>query len=79
MNYETNCTQITLDKWEILMKNATKADNQTVVKAAIETGVISKEEGRKEIENEWYNPYEHLKTKTHFIYVHSAIEHFILI
>jgi hypothetical protein len=77
MTYETNCTSITAQKWDELMKGAKRANRKKVVKAAIETGVITEDEGRRELKSETYNPYEHLKTKTHLIYVHSAIEHFI--
>jgi hypothetical protein len=40
-------------------------------------GVISEEDGRRELNSEHWNPYEHYVTRTHIIYVHSAVDHFI--
>lgn len=77
MYYECNCTSITAARHDRLMKGARRANRRTVVKAAIETGIISEEEGRKELRLRFYNPYTHYRTRTHLIYVHSAIEHFI--
>ena len=77
MTYECNCTNISADKWELLMKGNRKASKVKVIKAAIEAGVISKEQGQTEIKKPYYNPYQQLQTKTHYIYVNSCIEHFI--
>jgi len=73
MNYKCNCTNITSYKWDELMKGARKANKKTVVKAAIHTGILSESEGFREIKQPYYNPYEHKRTKTHFIYVNSGI------
>jgi len=77
MTYECNCTNISSYKWDELMKGSRKASKNKVIKAAIEAGVISKEQGQQEIKKPYYNPYEQLQTKTHYIYVNSCIEHFI--
>jgi hypothetical protein len=79
MTYECNCTNITSHKWDELMKGARKANKKAVIKAAIQTGILSESEGLKEIKLPYYNPYEHKRTKTHLIYVNSGIEHFIAI
>jgi hypothetical protein len=75
--YETNCTGISLNKWESLMKGARKADQKKAVKVALQAGVIDEYEAKLELKNPYYNPYNHKVTKTHIIYIHSAIEHFI--
>lgn len=61
------------------MKGARPCSRKVAVSAAVETGVIEESEGRNELKRPHYNPYQHLRTKTHIIYVHSAIEHFIRI
>lgn len=77
--YEANCTEISINTWERLMKGHTRANKKLVVKVALLAGVIEKDEAARELRNPWYNPYHHYKTKTHLIYVHSCIEHFIRI
>jgi hypothetical protein len=79
MYYETNCTAITSEKWDELMDGSKPCSRKIAIKAAIETGVISDSEGKKELKMPYYNPYSHYKTKTHIIYVNSAIEYFIRI
>lgn len=77
MYYETNCTQISIDKWDILMKGNRAANKRKVIEAALQTGVIDEWQAKEETKKPYFNPYEHRQTKTHFIYIHSAIEHFI--
>jgi len=76
---ECTCVNINQNTWDELMKNNTKANQKQAVKIALLAGVIDEHEAKKEIKNPWYNPYNHYKTKTHLIYVHSCIEHFIKI
>jgi hypothetical protein len=77
--YECTCVGISQNEWDKLMKNHTKADRRIVVKAALESGIIDSEEAVLQIRKPYYNPHTHFKTKTHFIYVYSGIEHFIKI
>jgi len=72
---ETTC--VGCNNWDELMKGHTIADRKKVVKIAFLAGVIDKEQAREETKRPYYNPYTHYKTKTHIIYVHSMIEHFI--
>jgi len=74
---ETTCVGISLDRWNELMKGARPANNRKATLAAIRAGVIPEEQGKKEIKHPHFNPYTHYVTRTHIIYVHSAIEHFI--
>ena len=73
VQYETNCTAVKLWQWENLMQGATKADKNKV-KSIIHQNC-------PEFENLLigWNPYDHYKTKTHIIFVHSAIEYFFKI
>ena len=74
MCYECCCTDITLDKWEMLMKGARKVSYKKLIKLI------------KEFEPALYdhlalqfsNPFAEncRQTKTHYILVHSAIEFF---
>jgi len=75
--FETSCVGIGQNEWDRLMKGHTKADRKQVVKIALLAGVIDSEQAREETKRPYYNPYTHYKTKTHIIYVHSMIEHFI--
>ena len=77
IEYECNCTNITKATWNELMKGAQIADKKLCAKIALFAGVIDEEQFELEINNPWYNPYDHYRTKTHIIYTHSAIEHFI--
>lgn len=74
---ECTCVGIGMNEWERLMKGHTRANQRKVVKIAMKAGIITEEDGRAEIKRSGYNPYVHYKTKTHIIYVHSSIEHFI--
>ena len=73
MYLECTCSDITMDKWEGLMKGA-KRMNKKLLHRFI----------RKELPELYealclslYNPYNYFQTKTHYILVHSAIEYFI--
>ena len=68
---ESTCVGCGMAYWEKTMKGAVRADTRKVHKIAKSLGIVP--EGFT-AEN---NPYHQLKTKTHIIYVHSSIEHFI--
>ncbi|HXS59732.1 MAG TPA: hypothetical protein VN703_02850 [Candidatus Sulfopaludibacter sp.] len=74
---ESTCVGMEQYEWDKLMKGHTKANKRKVVKIALLAGVIEEEQATEEIKKSYYNPYTHYKTKTHIIYVHSMIEHFI--
>lgn len=75
MYYETNCTCLSLSKWERLMNGARKCSYKRLV-ARIKREM---REFYDELALDFYNPYEDKcrQTKTHYILVHSAIEYFI--
>lgn len=75
--FEATCVGIGQYQWDKLMKGHTRADRKQTVKIALLAGVIDHHQAKEEIKRPYYNPYNHYKTKTHLIYVHSAIEHFI--
>lgn len=75
--FECSCVGITSGKWDRLMQGARKADKKKVIKVALLAGVIDEDQAREETKRPYYNPYTHYVTKTHIIYVHSMIEHFI--
>lgn len=60
---EATCVGISQHEWDAFMEGAVRADKNKLLKAI----------GFKD---EYYNPYDFYRTKTHLIYVHSAIEHF---
>mgnify|MGYP001099698838 CR=1 FL=1 len=74
---ECTCVGITENEWDKLMKGHCKADRKKVVRIALMAGIIDEEQAKNEIKNPYYNHYNHFRTKTHIIYVHSMIEHFI--
>lgn len=76
---EDTCVSAGIYKWEQYMEGATRANKKEVVKIALIAGIIDEEQAREEIRRPYFNPYNHFKTKTHAIYVHSMIEHFIKI
>ena len=78
-SFEATCVDVNINTWDKLMANATRANRKLAVKIAEIAGVIDEEQARTEIRKPYYNPYNHLKTKTHLIYVNSSIEHFIRI
>lgn len=75
--FETSCVATTANEWDSLMKGHTRANRVKAVRAALQAGVIDETQAAQEIKKPYYNPYKHFKTKTHIIYVHSGIEHFI--
>ena len=75
MYYETNCTYVSIDEWNQLMKGARKCSYKRLVSKI-----------RRELPELYfdlclniYNPFEGQckQTKSHYILVHSAIEYFI--
>jgi hypothetical protein len=78
-SFEATCVGIGIGKWEELMKGATRANRKLAVKIALLAGAIDEQQAREEIKRPYFNPYNHYKTKTHLIYIHSSIEHFIRI
>ena len=75
--FETDCVSCGGVKWDELMKGARPANKNKVIKIALLAGIIDEEQARLETKNAYYNPYTHYVTKTHIVYVHSGIEHFI--
>ena len=71
VRFETSCVGIGIKTWERLMKGAIRADSKKVHAIAKSLKLVP--EGF----NSDNNPYHQLKTKTHLIYIHSGIEHFI--
>ena len=76
---EDTCVGIGQNAWDKYMKGATRANKKEIVKIALLAGVIDEIEAKLQIKRPHYNPYNHFKTKTHAVYVHSGIEHFIRI
>lgn len=75
MYLECTCADVSIDKWNELMKGARKASyNRLVAKIKRELPELY-----KELTLEYYNPWEEKcqQTKTHYILVHSATEYFI--
>lgn len=75
MYLETTCSDISIDRWNELMKDATPCNYEQLVSLI-----------RKNIPHlynslmlQYYNPWGDncCETKTHYILVHSAIEYFI--
>ena len=73
IEYETNCTSITLDEWEALM-NGAKIANKRHINQLVKTQLPGLYE---RLGLEFPNPYRYYKTKTHYILCHSAIEYFL--
>lgn len=75
MTYEFNCSDISLSKWNELMKGARPINYQWLIKK------IRKHlpELYQELLLDFYNPYQHQckSTNTHYVLVHSSIEYFI--
>lgn len=74
---EATCVGIGQYQWDKYMKGSTRANRKIAVKIALLAGVIDEEQAKTEIKRPYFNPYNHYKTATHLIYVHSSIEHFI--
>ena len=75
MELEYTCCEVTLDKWNDLMKGA-KPINYDWLKNKIRKHLPHLYE---DLYLDCYNPYGHQSkvTKTHYILVHSSIEYFI--
>jgi len=75
MYYETNCTAVSIDEWNRLMKSARPCSYKRLV-AKVKREIP---ELYQNLFLDCYNPWENdcKQTKTHYILVHSAIEHFI--
>lgn len=78
--YQCSCVGIGSRAWDRLMKGAVRA-NARKVEAIIK---CHEPEMAKELEmcyntKPYYNPYNHFRTKTHIIYIHSSIEYFFKI
>jgi hypothetical protein len=75
MYLECTCENISIDRWNELMKGAKKVSYKRLV------NLIKKELPYlyNELTLQYYNPWENdcKQTKTHYILVHSAIEYFI--
>ena len=75
MTYETNCTEINIEKWKQLMRYARPCSYRLLVKR------IQKEMPSlyQSLALEFPNPYasQCRSTPTHYVLVHSAIEYFI--
>ena len=75
IEFQCDCTEITLQRWDELMLNARKASGSKIRKM-IKEQIPELYHG---LALQFYNPYEgkSMKTNTHYIYVHSAIEYFL--
>ena len=75
MYLETTCTEISIDRWNELMKDAKPCNYEFLV------SLIHKKMPYlyNELMLQYYNPWagDCCETKTHYILVHSAIEYFI--
>ncbi|MFW5887119.1 MAG: hypothetical protein ACOCUL_05115 [Bacteroidota bacterium] len=72
LEYETNCSSITIGQWTELMKGAKRANKKkinTLIKKFLP-------DVYRQLALDFYNPYNYYRTDTHFIVVHSSIEHF---
>jgi hypothetical protein len=74
---EATCVGIGVRKWDSLMEGAIKA-NGVKIRRMIKKQLPELYRG---LELEFYNPWETsaVRTNTHLIYVHSAIEYFLRI
>lgn len=71
MYLECTCVGISQHKWDRLMSGAVRADKKIV------NSLLKKHEVVEPDLLLGYNPYNFFRTKTHIIFVHSAIEYFI--
>ncbi len=74
VSLEATCVGISIHEWERLMQGATKANKKLVDKI-----IADNTDGEFDSFIRFYNPYNHLKTQTHLIFIHSEIEHFFKI
>ena len=72
---ECSCISISQHKWNILMEGSVKA-NGSIIRKLIKKFLP---ELYNNLALDYYNPYESqsVRTKTHYVYVHSGIEYFI--
>lgn len=73
MTYECCCADISIGKWEILMKNARRM-NKKILNKLVKQNLP---ELYNALSLDLFNPYNYFQTPTHYILVHSAIEYFI--
>lgn len=75
MVYETNCTQLSIGEWKVLMKHARRCSYRLLLQRI-----------RRELPDlyeslalQYPNPYaaQCRQTPTHYILVHSSIEYFL--
>ena len=71
---ECTCVGIRQSDWDKLMEGATRANKRVVDKL-----VRDNTNGEFATFLDFWNPYDHFKTETHIIFVHSGIEHFFRI
>lgn len=76
MRLDCTCCEITIEKWNKLMKGGSPIDYNWLI-SQIKSSIPSLYSA---LCLDFYNPYESScrVTKTHYILVHSAIEYFIL-
>lgn len=70
ITFEASCVGITQQEWDVLMEGAVRANHKIVNKLVRNSGQMDK------AFTDFYNPYNHYRTKTHIVFVHSSIEHF---
>ena len=72
----SDCTRMTLRQFDFLMEGAVKA-NGSKIRRMIKQQIPDLYES---LALEFYNPYESnsQRTPTHYVYVHSGIEYFLL-
>jgi len=73
LEYQTTCALTTQAEWQKLMKGAKRA-NKKKINALVKKHLP---ELFNDLALQFRNPYNYLKTATHLIIVHSAVEHFI--
>lgn len=75
MYYDTNCTCISPQRWKQLMKGAKRMSYKRLVRLIKEQLPEIYEQLALAFPNPWSNQCK--QTATHYILVHSMIEHFI--
>jgi hypothetical protein len=73
VQFDGACIGMNLSRWERLMEGNRRGNKRRIEKILADQGHINRDDLR------FHNPYNHLITDTHIIYVHSAIEHFFRI
>lgn len=74
---ESTCVGASRYYIEAAEKYSRDANRLKVIRVAEAAGILTKEEARRERRQPWYNPYSHYVSRTHVIYRHSEIDHFI--